>query len=822
MQNIKLLTDILINNSNNYGQRPALTMKLGYRTISFNYKELYLKSRQVALWFNENDIKKGDRIIIMAPNSPYWVIVFWACLLEGIIIVPLNIQSNSTIIDLIIKETEPKLFVGKNIELKNIKVISPEDLVLAAQDYDVKNYNKPAVKQEDIIEIMYTSGTTGDPKGVILTHLNLITNINGLDNIFPRFKKDNVFLSILPLSHIFEQTVGLFITSHLHSHIIFAHKPSAIIDLIKEFKIKSMIAVPEFLQVVIGKIKIGVEKKGLGWVLELLKKAQEKGVSNKILRILSWVIRRSIGSSLKTVISGGAALDRKTELAWQSLAINVLEGYGLTETSPIIAYNNFSEKKSGSVGKPLTNLAVKIENGEILVKGKSIFKGYYKNNLATEIAFDQEGWFKTGDLGEIDTDGFLHIKGRKKYMILSSSGQNVFPEDIESVIKEQSNIKDVAVIGVERNNNTIIYALILPEKDKKIDILEIIKKANSNLASYQQIMEYSIWPEEDFPRTATRKIKKNELLDYILNKNQIKQNSIISNNKLFLIIASICHCQVQEINESDTIGSLHLDSLKKAELTARIIDEYNIEFTEQKLKNDLSIKELEELIKKSPVFKQVKIFKKWMQWPIIVFFRFILIEIICLLARLFIKLKVKNIKNLEITEPSLIMPNHVSYMDPLLIIMALPRRLRTKIACAAAQDALFEKFWIISHLSEFLFYAFPISRGTESNIEEAFSKMGKLLDNGYSILFFPEGGVSKTEDILMPLKQGAGLAAITLNAPVIPINISGAQAIQPYDKIAITKSGIVELNIGNKIKFSHTDSVSEVTKQIYDKLLALK
>ena len=155
-----------------------------------------------------------------------------------IIIVPLNIQSNSTIIDLIIKETEPKLFVGKNIELKNIKVISPEDLVLAAQDYDIKNYNKPEVNQEDIIEIMYTSGTTGDPKGVILTNLNLITNINGLSNILPSFKKDNVFLSILPLSHIFEQTVGLFITSHLHSHIIFAHKPSAIVDLIKEFKIK--------------------------------------------------------------------------------------------------------------------------------------------------------------------------------------------------------------------------------------------------------------------------------------------------------------------------------------------------------------------------------------------------------------------------------------------------------------------------------------------------------------------------------------------------------------------------------------------------------
>ena len=686
-----------------------------------------------------------------------------------------------------------------------------------SQDCDISTHQKTEILPSDIVEIMYTSGTTGNPKGVILTHENIAVNVNAVDELFPDYQNNHTFLSILPLSHIFEQTAGLLMPLFMHAHIIFAHKPTAITELIKKFGVTTMIAVPEFLQVVMGKLKLGLEKKNLIWLLDLLLKAQKKGASKKVLRFLSWPIRKSIGISLETVASGGAPLEVDTELVWSALGIDVLQGYGLTETAPVVSTNTFLEKKVGSVGKPLKHVEIKLENNEILVKGKNVFQGYYKNPTATKEAFINE-WFKTGDLGEIDEDGFLFIKGRKKYMILGPGGQNVYPEDIETVLKQQPGVKDAAVVGIEKNNNSIIYAFVVGEKD--LNLSEAIKNSNSQLASYQQIMQYSLWPEEDFPRTATRKIKKNDLISYVQHKDSGNSKTII-NNKIIKIIASVCHCPIQDINLEDTIESLHLDSLKKAELTARIVEEYGVSFNEQQLTNQLKIKDLENIIKSTPATKPIKI-KKWMQWPIIKIVRFILLETLCLAARLIVRVKIKNKNNLKITEPSLLMPNHISYMDPLLIFMSLPRRVRNKVACAAAQDALFEEFWWLSSIAEFLFYAFPISRGTDSNIDEAFSKMGQLLDAGYSILFFPEGKISKNENELLPLKQGAGLAAIILQTPVIPINISGAQKIQPYDKLIPRSRGSVEVNVGEAIKFKRDEDVATATEKISVELKKLK
>jgi 1-acyl-sn-glycerol-3-phosphate acyltransferase len=288
------------------------------------------------------------------------------------------------------------------------------------------------------------------------------------------------------------------------------------------------------------------------------------------------------------------------------------------------------------------------------------------------------------------------------------------------------------------------------------------------------------------------------------------------------IISSICHVAANEITPKTTMKSLQIDSLKRAELTARIMNEYAIQFTEQQIKSDVTVKELEDIIAKSPGKKPAKKVKKYLQWLPIKIIRLVIIEIFCLAFRLFVRIKIKNKNYLQLDEPSIIMPNHVSYMDPILIMLSLPYRQRTKIAVAAAQDALFEKHPLLAKITSFIIYTFPISRNTESNIEEAFTYMGKLLDEGYSILFFPEGMISKSENTLLEIKNGAGLAAVYLNAPIIPVRISGAQVIQPYDKILPQKRGDVVLNVGKPIKFDSTADVSATTQVIANALKSLK
>lgn len=815
LKKIKILNEILKYNAKNFSNLPALTIKHGYRNLTYTFLELYNSAKKTALFLNKLGLKKGDKLVILAQNSPYWVITYCACLLEGIIIVPLNIQSTKDVIEKILKETDAKLIVSNSLNLsENIQTISPQLLIDKANDLNPEDFKEKDIYESDTVEIMYTSGTTGDPKGVILTHENIAANVNAVDELFPDYKNNNCFLSILPLSHIFEQTAGLFMPMFIHAQVVYAHRPTEIVNLLKEFKVTTMLAVPEFLHVVIGKVKNSLEKKKLTFLWNILEKAYKKNFSQKILRIISWPIRRSIGPNLQVVASGGAPLDIKTEEEWNMLGIELLQGYGLTETAPVISTNTFHEKKVGSVGKPLNYLKLRLKDGEIQVKGKNVFQGYYKNQEATENAFE-DGWFKTGDLGELDNDGFLYIKGRKKYMILGPGGQNVYPEDIESVLRKNEKIKDAAVIGVEKNGNTIIYAFVIPKDHKKFNADKVIAEANTELASFQQIVDYSVWQEEDFPRTPTRKVQKNKLLNFV---NNSKKNNIYKPNKLINIIAQVSGIQAVEININKKIGSLNLDSLKKAELTARIIEEFNIQFNEQMLDNKLEIKDLEQTIMKAPTIKPPKKIKKYMGWFIVKVIRFVLIEIVCLVAKIFIRLKVTNKKYLNLDKPSLIMPNHTAYLDPIVIFMSIPRKYRTKVACAAAQDILFSQYKWLSPIAEFIFFAFPIGRGDASNVDQAFSNMGQVLDMGYSVLFFPEGKINTTEDNILPLKNGAGLAAIVLQAPVIAINIKGLQVIQPYEKIIPRKIGKVRVYIQKPIKFDAFDDIASTTKKIYDKM----
>ncbi|MGJ1269079.1 AMP-dependent synthetase/ligase [Sphingobacterium spiritivorum] len=440
-------------------------------------------------------VKKGDRIALMSGNRPEWNFVDFAANQIGAAIVPLYPTLSSQDLTYIIADAEVRSIFVSNAELtakvktalkeNNLEInlftfekiddLPTLDDVIAfgkEQDIDLKPY-KDAVSEDDLLTLIYTSGTTGKPKGVLLTHKNVMSNVNASNHLLKT--EYNKALSFLPLCHIFERMV-VYLYFSRGVQIYYAENLDNIVADINEVKPMAFTTVPRVLEKVYdkivekGKALTGIKKALFFWALELGHKYQEPekngafynfklGIARKLI-FSKW--KEALGGDIKLIVSGGAALQERLARVFWAAGIQVLEGYGLTETSPVIAVNTWQPNgvRFGTVGKVLNNLDVKIgQDGEILVKGPSITAGYYKNEEATKEAIDEEGYFHTGDIGELSKDGFLKITDRKKEMFKTAGGKYVAPQALENKFMESTLIGQVMVLG---ENRKFPSALIVP------------------------------------------------------------------------------------------------------------------------------------------------------------------------------------------------------------------------------------------------------------------------------------------------------------------------------------------------------------------------
>ncbi len=815
-----ILIDYLKTNAQTFPNRTALTMRMGYRTVSLTYGQVYQYAQKVATFLQQHNVKKGDKVLVLAPNSPYWICIYWGCLLSGAVIVPLNIQSTFQMVTRIAKQTEASLFFSYAFfkhTLENIPTYNIELLPELLKEIST-TFQQPEITPDDLIQILYTSGTTGAPKGVILTHNNILSNMQTLMKMIPLQGHKERLLSILPLSHIMEQTVGFLIPFSMGAHIIYTHSYSAIRELLQRYSITRMVAVPEFLKVFMEKIEDQAEQKNKLWLLKKMRKFSLVIGNQLVARILFRRVLKQFGGKLKTIICGGAPLDSTLEIKWEAFGIEIMQGYGLTETSPVIATNSYQGHRIGSVGKVIPGIDVKIDSGNILVKGPSVFQGYFKNDERTREAFTPDGYFKTDDVGEFDANGFLHLKGRKKYMILGPGGQNVHPEDIEHELNEIPEVQDSCVLGLEKAGGHVqIHAVLLC--NQKCDGQNIIDQANKQLASYQQIASWSLWPDDDFPRSATRKIKKQEVLEFVEQHKEQTPQATLSHSPLLRILSQLTGTETSHITKTTKIiPELGLDSLGQVELIMRIEQEYHVAVDQANITSDTTLDELEDMIAKHKPIPPTPPLKRWPRWKFVTFIRLIFQSILFFISRLFCKVHVRGKQYLtDIRGPVIFMSNHVSYFDPFVITRALPIRIRFKLAYAAALDALYEKFWMFVFPAEFFFNAFPFPRKEKENIKQGLEYMGQLIDQGHSIVLFPEGTFGKTEELL-PLKKGAGLVAIQMGVPVVPVKIKGNQKIFPYDVKFPRSCGAVSVIFGKPLIFSRADSYDDATKKIEEVL----
>jgi long-chain acyl-CoA synthetase len=824
-----LLKDILEKNAEEFGNRTAVTMRMGYRTISLSYREVYEWSKKVAVFLAKQGLERGDKVLLLAPNSPYWVCVWWGSMLGGYVPVPLNVQSTGEMVKKIADQTEAKI-IFKHLHWKQglsprLKVYDLDFLSEYVADADVAKFEQPKMSEDDIAELMYTSGTTGDPKGVMLTHKNILSNLEVLIQLAPLSKKDT-FLSILPLSHIFEQVAGFLLPYAKGVSIVYAHSPAAIRDLLKEHHITLMAGVPEFLRVVMRKIESRAAEEGRGKILAMMFALSRMLPFKFLQRLLFRPVLKQFGGRLHTVISGGAPLDPELEKKWNALGVYLLQGYGLTETSPVVATNSYQDHRIGAVGKVIPGVEVKLgDDGEIWVKGPNVFQGYFKNEEKTKESFASDGWFMTGDIGELDQDGFLYIKGRKKYMIKGPGAQNVYPEDIEFELNKISGVKDSCVLGLEKNGGQVeIHAVLLLDKDRPAKPDEAVREVNSALASYQRVQGWSVWPEDDFPRSATRKVKKEEVLKWLRGR-KLAAEALAGEEKtpLMKLLADITDHDLAPINiKTRMVPELGLDSLLRVELVSRIEEKFGVTIDETKIDARTTVSELEEMIKKQAPIKPPPPLAQWPRSQFVSVGRFIGQQLFIFpLARLFIKLKVEGKENLStLSVPAILMPNHISYLDSLVLLMALPFKIQKRIAFAAAQDFLYQMRRVVVWLAELYFNTFPFPRREHENIKAGLAHMGTLIDRGWSIVVYPEGLVSEGGE-LQQLKRGAGLVAVEMGVPVVPVIIRGTQDVMPYGEFFPRKRGEVAIKFGKPILFKRSDSHIQATEVLQKAMRAL-
>ena len=460
------IVDFLHEATTQHGSRDALLIKPAFRYIRWSYDQLWEDSGRVATLIQRRGLVKGDQAILWGPNSPHWVLAFFGCLRAGVVLIPLDLRSAPDYVDRVISRTEPKLaFVSRLTPKEDVELGIPELYLeeLESAIYGLPDPTPVTIHKNDLAEIMFTSGTTGDPKGVMLTHRNLTANIEGITQ-YISVARSSRLLSILPLSHMYEQMGGLFMALHSGASVTYptSRQPTILARTMQERKVTTMLMVPQALELMMNGIEREVRRQGKERLWRILLKVA-KHTPFALRRHLFRTVHKKFGGKLDLIVSGGASLDLDLGRKWELLGVKVLQGYGATEASPVISNHTMDERRPDSTGRPLPNVQVNIsDQGEILAKGENITPGYYNAPEETAKAFEN-GWYKTGDLGYFDEDGFLHIQGRVKDMIVLPSGQNVFPQDIQNILVKHPSVVDAVVVGLPKGTSVEVHAALVLE-----------------------------------------------------------------------------------------------------------------------------------------------------------------------------------------------------------------------------------------------------------------------------------------------------------------------------------------------------------------------
>ncbi len=888
--------------SDNY----AYVFPRGYRHERWSYQRVAGVAYQFAHELVVRNITKGEAVLLWTPNCAEWVAAFFGCALCGVIAVPVDDAASSDFARRIGAQVRARLVLcprARAAIFEEIETVDPADLAEAVAKHPAERFRPTEIKPSDPLEIVFTSGTTADPKGVVLTHANVVGNLVPIETEMQKYLKYERlvhpirFLNLLPLSHVFGQFLGIFLPPLLGGTVVFENtfNPTEVMATIRRERVSVLVAVPRIIESLKQKIERDLDDSGIRAEFAAHYAAAK---SQHFLRRW-WTfrdVRRRFGWKFWAIISGGAALDRETEEFWHRLGYAVVQGYGLTETTSLISLNHPFHTSRGSIGKVLPGREMRLaDDGEILVRGSGVASGYLQHGEQQPLAQEDDGWYRTGDLGALDEEGNLFFKGRKKDVSVTPAGMNIYPEDLEAALRQQPEVKDCVVVGLERGGNSEPCAVLILRdggahgSTNEISIAAapasvqgIVQRANETLAEYQHMRTSFVWPEEDFPRSATQKPRRKVIRDAVeaaLHGQEVASAA----SPLSELLKRITGRSMQNLpnlnSESNLETGLGLSSLERVELLGALEDRYQVDLSETKFANAVTVGDLERLLQGEraqgelpagsdlrasawgqgsaprpykhdsetqrgefpsaafhhPTFHYPAFhYPTWtLRWPVTwlrMAARYLVMRPVMVLLAWPRVVGRENLRG--ISGPLLVVSNHVTDIDIGFIQTALPARIRHKLATATGGEALevlrspsSERMWLARiydrvrwALAVALLNLFPLPR--QSGFRKSFAYAGEAVDRGYSVLVFPEGKHT-TDGKIQPFRSGVGLLANNLRIPVLPMRIDGLFEIQESGK-KHAAPGKIQVRIGKPIQFAPETDPAEIARALQERVESLK
>ncbi|MGD9107781.1 MAG: AMP-binding protein [Gammaproteobacteria bacterium] len=842
----------------------AMQIKKNNKYVQYTYKELYDHVRSIAYSLMQLKVQPGDKIALILENRPEWSFIYFGILLAGAIAIPIDPQSDQQDLTYFLADSEAKIVFTSSQLLSSIakaNMALVEKIIVLDEDSQnidalietkVLSFTKffacpqadtiwPKILPENLASILYTSGTTGKPKGVQLTHANFYANFSSIEKLKFLSSGHNI-LSILPLHHSFPFMVSLILPLFSKNKITYLSslKREEILHCIQETDVTALIGVPQFFVLLAKAIKQAIKDIpfflswplygliNIGWLIR-------KTTKINLNKYLLYKIHKLFGKKFKFLVCGGAKLNLDVEYFFDKLGFTLLQGYGLTETAPVVTFNPGLLSKIGSVGKAIPDVAIKIIDpgqhgiGEIAIKGLNVMQGYYKNAVATSAVL-KDKWFYSGDLGYLDQDGYLFITGRKKELIVLSSGKNITPELVEDYYSQSRFIKELCVMLIATQDGAVeqLKAVIVPDfgnlrKFGVIDVeaaikveLEILSK---DYPEYKHIMGFII-AKQDLPRTRLGKLKRHliraKYQDELSGAEPATyQEPEISAEDLQLVvtptfkkIAEIIQQEKQisrPIVLADHLGiDLGFDSLSRVELIAVLEKNFNLHIAEQDMANIFTVKELVLMINKllgqqkpeATVALELK--SKEVLWKdllnaepdksitdkidlapnqLIKFATFLFCGGLYAIAKLAWRIEVVGVENLPKDTAFVLCPNHAAYLDAFLVAAAMPNWLAIRNFFLG-----YNVFFDVPVIRDLIKIGRIIPLDPGARLVDALQACGYVLRHGKVICIFPEGGRS-VDGSVKPFKKGIGILAKELNVPLVPVYIDGSFQALPRGRV---------------------------------------
>jgi long-chain acyl-CoA synthetase len=780
-------------------------------------------ARSAADFLRGKGLQRGGRVAIISENRPEWCAFYLGTLMIGAVSVPVDVRLTPGEVKNILEHSEAEAIVFSNKTEPTVKK--------AAADIDIKKINLDSVVLEeagkaefedasegDVASLLYTSGTTGTPKGVVLSHKNLCSDVEAMKEVHIIGPEDNV-LSALPLHHTYPFMCTFALSLSVGACVTYPAglKGTDLVEAVTATEVTVFIAVPRMLEIMRDRIFNRFEDMP-GMLNKVLISAVKffGGIREKLgVNLGRYFFARKFGGQFRFFACGGARLEPQVMRDMEALGFTVVEGYGLTETSPIVAFNPIDRRKPGSVGRAVKGVEIEIINpddkgiGEVTIRGPMVMEGYYKNSEATESVL-KDGWFYTGDLGRIDGDGYLAITGRAKEVIVLSSGKNVYPEDVEKHYLGIPLIKELCVLAVDDR----LHAVIVPETEHKVEgnleeTLRIeIKSLSENIASHMRIAGYTL-SERPLPRTPLGKLRRFMVVDIVKGRKEKKEEDPAlkdeTSRKVLECLGHLAEEPGPYRSTDDLELDLGLDSLKRLEMVSALESEFNVKLPESFAYEVRTVGDLVVSMKKGKAIdavgmddalwgepsaeekKRAGLKRSVFEWPV------------SAAAAMFLKLLFKLLFGLEVKgaekipgPPFIIAPNHLSNIDGLIVTAAVP--------IGVFRSLYFQGYFKyfegpLKSLLGKLSHVIPIDPG--ARLSHAMRLSHHVLVEGDGMCIFPEGQRSFDGELGI-FKKGIGILARKLDVPVVPARIEGTFEVLPRGKL-VPRPGKVRIIFGEPL-----------------------